>query len=145
MPVVRNFCSVFVYFKSDVTISMRCPSFFKLISVHKNLRKHYSAIFLLYSARKLKIKRIEYYYTLFVKKIKEDFIMSKFRYSVGPWNVHEGADAYGPATRETIDLEEKIKTFAEMGFDAIQLYQRRTFSCFLLVTHVLYLNMHSIK
>ena len=37
--------------------------------------------------------------------------MSKFRYSVGPWNLHEGADAYGPATRETIDLEEKIKTF----------------------------------
>ena len=30
-------------------------------------------------------------------------------------------------------------------FDAIQLYHRRTFSCFLLVTHVLYLNMHSIK
>ena len=48
--------------------------------------------------------------------------MSKFRYSVGPWNVHEGADAYGPATRETIDLEEKIKTFAEMGFDAIQFH-----------------------
>ena len=48
--------------------------------------------------------------------------MSKFRYSVGPWNVHEGADAYGPATRETIDLEEKIKSFAEMGFDAIQFH-----------------------
>ena len=48
--------------------------------------------------------------------------MSKFKYSVGPWNVHEGADAYGPATRETIKLEEKIKTFAKMGFDAIQFH-----------------------
>ena len=37
--------------------------------------------------------------------------MSRFKYSVGPWNVHEGADAYGPATRETIPFEEKIKTF----------------------------------
>ena len=37
--------------------------------------------------------------------------MSRFKYSVGPWNVHEGADAYGPATRATIPFEEKIKTF----------------------------------
>ena len=35
--------------------------------------------------------------------------MSKFKYSVGPWNVHEGADAYGPATRETIPFEETRK------------------------------------
>ena len=30
--------------------------------------------------------------------------MSSFRFSVGPWNVHEGADSYGPATRKTIPL-----------------------------------------
>lgn len=48
--------------------------------------------------------------------------MSVFQYSVGPWNVHEGADAYGPATRETIGLEEKIKKFAQIGFSAIQFH-----------------------
>ena len=48
--------------------------------------------------------------------------MSKFKFSVGPWNVHSGADAYGPATREEIPFEEKIKTFKEMGFDAIQFH-----------------------
>ncbi len=48
--------------------------------------------------------------------------MSRFKYSVGPWNVHEGADAYGPATRNTIPLEEKIKMFKEIGFDAIQFH-----------------------
>lgn len=48
--------------------------------------------------------------------------MSRFKYSVGPWNVHEGADAYGPAVRETISLEEKFKTFKEIGFDAIQFH-----------------------
>ena len=48
--------------------------------------------------------------------------MSKLKYSVGPWNVHEGADAYGPATRETISFEEKIKRFKEIGFDAIQFH-----------------------
>ena len=45
-----------------------------------------------------------------------------FKYSVGPWNVHEGADAYGPATRESISFEEKIKMFKEIGFDAIQFH-----------------------
>ena len=48
--------------------------------------------------------------------------MSKFKFSVGPWNVHAGADAYGPATRAEIPFEEKIKKFAEIGFDAIQFH-----------------------
>lgn len=48
--------------------------------------------------------------------------MSKFKFSVGPWNVHEGADSYGPATRATISFEEKVKKFAEMGFSAVQFH-----------------------
>lgn len=45
-----------------------------------------------------------------------------FKYSVGPWNVHEGADAYGPATRGSFSFEEKIKRFKEIGIDAIQFH-----------------------
>lgn len=48
--------------------------------------------------------------------------MSEFKFSVGPWNVHSGADSYGPATRDEIAFEEKIKRFAEMGFSAIQFH-----------------------
>ena len=48
--------------------------------------------------------------------------MTKFRFSVGPWNVHEGADTYGPATRKTIPIEEKFKKFAELGFSAVQFH-----------------------
>ena len=48
--------------------------------------------------------------------------MSKFKFSVGPWNVHSGADSYGPATRDEISFEEKIKRFAEIGFSAIQFH-----------------------
>lgn len=33
--------------------------------------------------------------------------MSQFKFSVGPWNVHLGADSYGPATRADIPAEEK--------------------------------------
>lgn len=49
-------------------------------------------------------------------------MMSQFKFSVGPWNVHDGADSYGPATRSSISLEEKIEKFAQMGFDAIQFH-----------------------
>ncbi|MBP3592209.1 MAG: TIM barrel protein [Clostridia bacterium] len=48
--------------------------------------------------------------------------MSRFKFSVGPWNVHSGADSYGPAVRDEIPFEEKIKKFKEMGFDAIQFH-----------------------
>ena len=48
--------------------------------------------------------------------------MSKFKFSVGPWNVHTVADSYGPETRQPIDLEEKFAKFAELGFSAIQFH-----------------------
>ena len=48
--------------------------------------------------------------------------MSKFKFTVGPWNVHTGADSYGPETRKNIDLEEKFKKFAELGFSAVQFH-----------------------
>jgi xylose isomerase len=48
--------------------------------------------------------------------------MSRFKFSVGPWNVHEGADAFGPEVRKSIPLEEKIKKFSEIGFSAVQFH-----------------------
>lgn len=48
--------------------------------------------------------------------------MSRFRFSVGPWNVAEGVDVYGPATRKPLTLVEKIERFAELGFSAIQFH-----------------------
>ena len=48
--------------------------------------------------------------------------MSKFKFTVGPWNVHTGADSYGPETRNAIDLETKFAKFAELGFSAVQFH-----------------------
>lgn len=48
--------------------------------------------------------------------------MSRFKFSVGPWNVHTGADSYGPETRQAIDLETKFAKFAELGFSAVQFH-----------------------
>ncbi len=48
--------------------------------------------------------------------------MSQFKFSVGPWNVHEGEDAFGPAVRQTIPFEEKLRKFKEIGIDAVQFH-----------------------
>ena len=48
--------------------------------------------------------------------------MSRFKFSAGPWNVHTGADSYGPETRQPIDLETKFAKFAELGFSAVQFH-----------------------
>ncbi|MBR0086157.1 MAG: TIM barrel protein [Lachnospiraceae bacterium] len=48
--------------------------------------------------------------------------MSKFKFTVGPWNVHTGADSYGPETRQPISLEAKFAKFAELGFSAVQFH-----------------------
>lgn len=48
--------------------------------------------------------------------------MSRFKFSVGPWNVSEGADVYGPAVRQTIPFEKKVETFKKIGFDAVQFH-----------------------
>jgi xylose isomerase len=47
---------------------------------------------------------------------------SRFKFSVGPWNVHEGADIFGPEVRKSIKFEEKVKKFKEIGFDAVQFH-----------------------
>jgi xylose isomerase len=45
-----------------------------------------------------------------------------FRFSFGPWNIHEGADPFGPAVRKTIAFEEKVKMYKKLGFDAVQFH-----------------------
>jgi len=48
--------------------------------------------------------------------------MTQFRFSAGPWNVHEGADAFGPVVRTRIPFEEKVRRFKEIGLDAVQFH-----------------------
>lgn len=48
--------------------------------------------------------------------------MSRFKYSVGPWNVSDGTDVYGPSTRAPISMDDKIRKFSELGFSAVQFH-----------------------
>ena len=55
-----------------------------------------------------------------IKLNKKDIDVSKFKFSVGP-GMFMRADAFDPV-RESIPLNEKIKKFKEIGFDAVQFH-----------------------
>ena len=46
----------------------------------------------------------------------------QFRFSFGPWNIHEGADPFGPAVRPPIPFEKKLPEYKKLGFDAVQFH-----------------------
>jgi xylose isomerase len=45
-----------------------------------------------------------------------------FRFSFGPWNIHEGADVFGPTVRKPIDRMKKIGMAKKLGFDGVQFH-----------------------
>ncbi len=47
---------------------------------------------------------------------------SDFHFSAGPWNLHPGADPFGPAVRPERDFVQKLKTFKDLGFDYVQFH-----------------------
>ena len=46
----------------------------------------------------------------------------EFRFSFGPWNIHEGADPFGPTVRDSIAFAEKLGMYKQLGFDAVQFH-----------------------
>ena len=46
----------------------------------------------------------------------------KFKFTFGPWNIHEGADPFGPMVRNSIEFVKKIKMYKELGFDGVQFH-----------------------
>jgi len=45
-----------------------------------------------------------------------------YRFSFGPWNIHEGSDPFGPTVRSSISFDEKLKYYGKLGFDAVQFH-----------------------
>ncbi|MDD5678092.1 MAG: TIM barrel protein [Kiritimatiellae bacterium] len=46
----------------------------------------------------------------------------KFRFSFGPWNIHEGADPFGPVVRRSIAFNRKLALYKKLGFDGVQFH-----------------------
>ncbi len=45
-----------------------------------------------------------------------------FRFSFGPWNIHEGADPFGPPVRQSIPFNQKLAQYRDLGFDGVQFH-----------------------
>lgn len=46
----------------------------------------------------------------------------EYRFSFGPWNVHEGADPFGPMVRRSVTFGRKLKLYKKLGFDGVQFH-----------------------
>jgi xylose isomerase len=45
-----------------------------------------------------------------------------FRFTFGPWNIHEGTDPFGPAVRKSKSFREKLDLYKKLGFDGVQFH-----------------------
>ncbi len=45
-----------------------------------------------------------------------------FRFTFGPWNIHEGADVFGPTVRKTVTFDKKLELYKSLGFDGVQFH-----------------------
>ncbi|MCI0492214.1 MAG: TIM barrel protein [Planctomycetes bacterium] len=45
-----------------------------------------------------------------------------YRFSFGPWNIHEGADPFGPTVRPARSFAEKLAVYKELGFSLVQFH-----------------------
>lgn len=47
---------------------------------------------------------------------------TRYRFSFGPWNIHEGADPFGPEVRKPFPHEKKFALYKGLGFDGVQFH-----------------------
>ncbi|NLF16593.1 MAG: TIM barrel protein [Lentisphaerae bacterium] len=45
-----------------------------------------------------------------------------FRFTFGPWNIHEGQDPFGPAVRDRVEFSRKLGLYKGLGFDGVQFH-----------------------
>jgi xylose isomerase len=45
-----------------------------------------------------------------------------FRFSFGPWNIHDGADVFGPPVRRKVEKAQKLSLYKKLGFDGVQFH-----------------------
>jgi len=48
--------------------------------------------------------------------------MATFRFTAGPWNIHEGNETFGPGHRSSVDILTKMDRFAEIGMSGMQFH-----------------------
>jgi len=47
---------------------------------------------------------------------------ASYCFSLGPWNIHTGADPFGPPVRDEFSFAEKLSFYKDLGFDGVQFH-----------------------
>jgi xylose isomerase len=47
---------------------------------------------------------------------------ASYRFSFGPWNIHEGADPFGPPVRQPVAFAQKLQVYKKLGFEGVQFH-----------------------
>jgi len=47
---------------------------------------------------------------------------TQYRYTAGPWNIHTGADPFGPPVRDEIAFADKVAKLKEIGYHGVQFH-----------------------
>ena len=55
-------------------------------------------------------------------KLKDAKGRTIYRFSFGPWNIHEGGDPFGPTVRESFSFDEKLPMYRKLGFEGVQFH-----------------------
>src|SRR5688572_23859567 len=45
-----------------------------------------------------------------------------YRFTFGPWNIHPGADPFGPPVRPDVAFAAKLREYKKLGFDGVQFH-----------------------
>ena len=56
------------------------------------------------------------------KKFVDSKGQTRYRFTFGPWNIHEGADPFGPEVRKSFSFANKLKFYKELGFEGVQFH-----------------------
>lgn len=54
--------------------------------------------------------------------LNKNEVAYSYRFSFGPWNLSEGQDLYGPATRPAMPFDWKLEKLKQIGFDAMMFH-----------------------
>lgn len=49
-------------------------------------------------------------------------MQTRYRFSFGPWNIHEGADPFGPLVRRPVEFAHILAQYKQLGFEGVQFH-----------------------
>ena len=56
------------------------------------------------------------------KRLVDSQGRTRYRFTFGPWNIHEGADPFGPEVRKSFSFNQKLTMYRELGFEGVQFH-----------------------